>query len=225
MGAAPMPAAPRQLVVVAGGSAAVGTSYVTALLGTAAASTGRSVLVIDGDAGVLPARVRQIAPRFSDYDLVLVDAGSRVATIRDLCGVLGDMPRHGDRVLTVAGTEPVAIAAAYALTKSFLARTPRLEVHLIVNGTDAASAGAIAEHVHVGAQRFLRRPIRFAGHIPDDPALGAAHRAGIPLTETLAGSGCAAAVHEVLGRIVRSTPANIYTPPAAPFPAPLPLEA
>ena len=227
MGGVPRTTAPRQVIVVAGGTANVGTSFVTTLLGTAAAVAGHSVLVVDGEAGALPARVRQVAPRFSAYGLVLIDAGSRIGTIREVCGVLGDMPRNGDRVLAVTSADATAIAAAYALTKNLLARSPRLDIQLLVNGSDVASAAAVGEHVRAGVRLFLRRSVGFAGHIPDDPALGMAHHAGAGLPEALAVASAAPAVLELLGRLVRPPRAMIdtSTPPAAPLPAPLPLEA
>jgi MinD-like ATPase involved in chromosome partitioning or flagellar assembly len=228
LGGAPRPVAPREVIVVAGGTAGVGTSLITGLLGAAAINTGRATLVIDGDPAAAPARTRQLLPHFAAHDLVLIDAGSRLATIRELCGALGDMPRHGDRVLAVTTTEPTAIAASYALIKSLLARAPRLDVQLLVNAAHVAAAAAIGEHVREGAQRFLRRPIGFAGHIPDDPALDAAYRAGAHLADTLASASAAPAVHEVLARLVRSPRTTITTPTssAAPLPAsPLLLEA
>lgn len=225
VGAAPLAAAPRRVIVVAGGAAGVGTSLVTSLLGAAAAMKGHAVLVVDGDDEALPARVRQLASSFPAYGIVLIDAGSRLATIHEVCAVLGDMPRNGDRMIAVTSTDATAIAAAYALTKSLLAHAPRLELQLLVNGSDATRAAAIGEHFRAGVQRFMRRSVAFAGHLPVDHALGSAQHDGAALAEMLATASAAPAVHEVLGRIVPAPHANTVTPSAAPFPAPLALEA
>jgi|GEM_PF-894274 len=224
VGGVPRAAAPRRVVVVAGGTAGVGTSFVTALLGAAAAMRGHGVLVVDGAAETLPARVQQLAPSFPAYGVVLIDAGSRLSTILEACAALGDMPRNGDRVLAVASSDATAIAAAYALAKSLLVHAPRLEIQLLVNGSDATRAAAIGEHYRAGVQRFLRRSVGFAGHLPVDHALGGAHRQGASLLEALVTAGAAPAVHELLGRLVPAPHVNTTSSSAAPLPAPLALE-
>lgn len=225
VGAAPRVVAPRRVIVVAGGASGVGTSFVASVLGAAANMTGHAALVVDGDAETLPARVRQLAPGFPAYGLVLIDAGSRLATIRGVCAALGDMPRNGDRVLVVTNTDATAIAAAYALTKTLLVQAPRIELQLLVNASDATTAVAIGEHFREGVRRFVRRAIGFAGHLPVDRTLGDAHREGAMLLHPPASANAMPAVLEVLGRLAPAPHVNNATSAAAPFPAPLMTEA
>lgn len=249
LGDAPRPAAPRRVVIVAGGAHGVGTSLVTALLGSAAAAVGRSVLLVEGGApgladllgagadstpepeltttnddfpliylaprmtlvpataltsagGARAARLRRTVARTARYDLALIDAGARVATVRELCTALGDMTRHGDRILAITTPAPASTASAYALAKSVLTRSSRARIDLLVNRADPALAASVAVQVQEGAQRFLRRSVGFAGSIPDDAGLRAAIAAGIPFPDAQCDSSTITSTHEALGRLL-----------------------
>ncbi len=221
VGGAPRATAPRRVLVVAGGASGAGTSFTAAVRGAAATITGHAALVVNGGDEALPQRVRQLAPGFPGYGMVLIDAGSRLATIREVCAALGDMPRNGDRMIAVTNTEPTVMAAAYALTKTLLVQAPRLEVQLLVNASDATTAVAIGEHFRDGVQRFVRRRVGFAGHLPVDHTLGDAHREGAILPHVLASASAMPTVLEVLGRLAPAPHANTATAAAAPLPAPL----
>lgn len=225
VGAAPRVAAPRRVIVVAGGASGVGTSFVVSVLGAAANVTGHAALVVDGDAETLPARVRQLAPGFPAYGVVLIDAGSRLATIRGVCAALGDMPRNGDRVLVVTNADATAMAAAYALTKTLLVQAPRLELQLLVNASNATTAVAIGEHFRDGVRRFMRRSVGFAGHLPVDHTLGDAHREGAMFPHSPTSASVMPAALEVLGRLAPAPHINTTTSAAAPLRAPLLTEA
>jgi MinD-like ATPase involved in chromosome partitioning or flagellar assembly len=263
LGGAPRPTAARHVVLVAGGARGVGTSLATALIGSAAAVTGRSVLLVEGaeaglgdilganaasaatdaelpvtDSGddlplfsvapgvaLLPAstlavpaaraaRLRRMVARCAMFDLVLIDAGARLAMVRELCAALGDMPRHGDRLLAITTPEPAHTASAYALIKSVLTRAPRARVDILVNRADPALAATIASRIQEGAHRFLRRPVGFAGNLPEDAALRTALAAGVPLPDAQGDAATTMAAHEALGRLLHAAGRTVS--PSAP---------
>jgi len=127
---------------------------------------------------------RRAAAEFGAFDLVVIDAGSRLRAVLD-AGEGG-----AARVLAVTGAERVTCAAAYALVKTLEERAPSVRVDLVVNRGDGAAAYAA---VWGAATCFLRREIALAGVIPEDPVVAAAANAGSGLAPLMAGEAGTAA--------------------------------
>jgi MinD-like ATPase involved in chromosome partitioning or flagellar assembly len=154
--------------------------------------------------------------------LVVVDAGSRLTTARAaLDAAAGDAPA-GPRnpaagLLVVTGTEPAALAAAFALVKALAAGLPAPSVDVLVVGADLAAAEAAFAHLDHGARQFLARPLRLAAAVPADLSLAVALGAGMPVHDAAAGSPAATALQPLAER----TPAPAAPGPLAGLAAPM----
>jgi flagellar biosynthesis protein FlhG len=141
-------------------------------------------------------RLATLAPH---YALVLIDAGNRLEQV--LAAL--DGARGAARLLVLtAGQDPIALAASYALLKAVHARYPHTTVDVLANRLDDATAGRVVDTLAHGAEQFLGRAIAFAGALPNDPALDAALRAGMPLLDAATGSPVALAAHDTVLRLV-----------------------
>jgi MinD-like ATPase involved in chromosome partitioning or flagellar assembly len=131
-------------------------------------------------------------------DLVVIDCGAR------LDSVLGALTPHAaERLIAVsAGSDPVALAATYALCKAVGQRHSALPVDILVNRHEGSEAARCYDAIDAGARQFLGLTLRLAGAIPADPTLDAALRAGMPFPDAAAGSPAAIAAHEVVMRVL-----------------------
>jgi len=127
---------------------------------------------------------RRAAAQFAGYDLVVIDAGSRLRSVLDACEA------GAARVLAVTGPDRVACAGAYALAKSLLELAPGLRVDLVVNRGDGTAAFAA---VWGAANCFLQREIALAGVVPEDPVAAQAAEAGSGLSPLASGAAGLAA--------------------------------
>ncbi len=134
---------------------------------------------------------RRLSEVYGFFDIILVDAGSRLDSVLAAAG------GNARRFITVANTDPVALACAYALVKAIDAKWPGAPVELLVNRHDDARGRDAFQHVRSAAERFLGRTLRFAGTIPDDPALTTALHHGAPLTSDDAHTAAGRAAHLV----------------------------
>jgi len=142
------------------------------------------------------ARLHTLAESFT---LVVIDAGARLDTV--LAAL--DGARSAVRlVLVTGGQDPVALASSYALLKAVHARHPLLAIDLLANRLDDATASRVADTIAHGAEQFLGRAIAFAGALPNDSALDAALRAGMPFLDAVTGSPVAVAAHDTVLRMV-----------------------
>jgi flagellar biosynthesis protein FlhG len=134
---------------------------------------------IGGDPNQLPlgtserrAVFRRVAQLYPEFDIVVIDAGSR------LDGILAAAGRGAWRFLAVAGVEPVALASAYAFVKAVETRWTGASIEVLINRHDDARARRAFEQIHAASMHFLSRSIGFAGAVPLDPELAAATAAG-----------------------------------------------
>jgi flagellar biosynthesis protein FlhG len=142
------------------------------------------------------ARLAALADR---YALVVIDAGNRLDHV--LAAL--DGARAAARLLLItAGQDPIALAASYALLKAVHARHPHAAVDVLANRLDDTTAARVADTLAHGAEQFLGRAIAFAGALPNDPALDAALRAGMPFLDAVTGSPVALAAHDTVLRLV-----------------------
>jgi MinD-like ATPase involved in chromosome partitioning or flagellar assembly len=129
----------------------------------------------------------RVAELYERYDLVVVDAGSRLEAVLTACA--GGV----SRLLLVTTTDPIAMAATHALLKAVDARQPGLPVDVLVNRAAAPDAERVAAQLGDAAARFVGRELGFAGAIPDDPCLQGGLGAGMTVQDAAAGSPAALA--------------------------------
>jgi flagellar biosynthesis protein FlhG len=127
------------------------------------------------------ALLRRCSAIYHEYDLVLIDAGSR------LDGVLAAATAGTRRFVAVAGAAPVSLASAFALVKAIETRWPGAAVDLLVNRHSEAQGREAYLHVNTACERFLARGISLAGILPDDGELAAASLAGQPVNDFATG--------------------------------------
>ncbi|MBV9881219.1 MAG: hypothetical protein JO180_12020 [Gemmatirosa sp.] len=159
---------------------------------------------VTGAAAAEPAErralLRRVTALYPGHDLVVVDGGSRLDTVCACCDALGG---SATRLLVVAGTDPVSLAAAYALMKAARggsdaapARSPATDV--VVNRHDETAARHGFAQIEQACLEFLGAAVRLAGILPDDTCLEAALRAGMPLQDAAAGSPAAVAAQALV---------------------------
>ena len=148
--------------------------------------------------------MRRVSALAESMDLVVIDCGAR------LDNVLGAItPHSAERIVAVsAGSDPVALAATYALCKAVVQRHSALPVDVLVNRHEGSDAARCYDAIDAGARQFLGLSLRLAGAIPADPTLDAALRAGMPFPDAAAGSPAAIAAHEVVMRVLAARPSS-----------------
>jgi MinD-like ATPase involved in chromosome partitioning or flagellar assembly len=129
----------------------------------------------------------RVAELYERYDLVVVDAGSRLEAVLTACA--GGV----SRLLLVTSEDRIAMAATHALLKAVAARQPDLPVDVLVNRAGAPEAEQVATYLRDAAARFIGRELGFAGAIPDDPCLLGGLGAGMTVQDAAAGSPAALA--------------------------------
>lgn len=144
--------------------------------------------------------MRRLTSLYGAVDLVVIDCGSRLDTVLAALGTDGR-----ERLVAVtAGTDPIALAATFALCKAVTAgataRHGALPLDLLVNRHEATEAARCFDVVDAGVRQFLGSSLRFAGALPSDPTLDAALRRGMPFLDAAAGSPAAFAAHDAVTR-------------------------
>ena len=109
------------------------------------------------------ALLRRVATLFPAWDLVLVDAGSRLDGVTGWCS-----DPHAARLVAVMGVDAVSLAATYALVKAVRQRTPALPAEVLVSRHDDAAAARAFAHVEGAARQFALGDVAYAGALPDD---------------------------------------------------------
>jgi len=126
---------------------------------------------------------RRVVAAYAAFDLVIVDAGSR------LDGVLAAVGSGARALLAVATPDRVTLAATHALIKVLTGRAGHTPVHVVLNRCDEAEGSAAFDALRAGVRRFLGRVVGFAGAVPDDARLHEAAAAGELLSVTGAAGG------------------------------------
>lgn len=152
-----------------------------------AIAQGLALLTLNGGNGVVGepesrTLLRRIAVLFPARDVVVVDAGSRRASLR-ICRDLGVRT-----VLVVGEADPIGIATTHALLKAAALDAPAIHPTVVLNRTDAHEAERGGEILRDGVERFLDLPLTTGGFLPFDPRLTAAMGAGSTLPGALADS-------------------------------------
>ena len=141
------------------------------------------------------ARLREL---YAGFDLVVVDAGSRLEAVLTACG--GGVTR----LVLVAGDDQIALAATHALLKAVTARLGSVAAEVVVNRCAGEGAAELFAPLAEAAERFLDRRLELAGAIPHDPCLQGGLGAGMALQDAAAGSPCALAARLIGLRLVNT---------------------
>jgi len=119
--------------------------------------------------------LRRASTLTRSFDVSVVDAGSRYATVSAALGA------GVGRLLAVCRPERISIAATYALIKHVWSRFGDFPVHVLVNAADPAQAQTTFQALSSGCERFLGRSVGMAGAIPQDPGLAMRLAEGVGL--------------------------------------------
>jgi MinD-like ATPase involved in chromosome partitioning or flagellar assembly len=138
---------------------------------------------------------RRISGLFREFDLIVMDGGSHLASVMAACSV------GPERLLALTTPDRVAMAATHALFKVAGARYPELPAELLVNRSDAAVAEETFQMMAQAGERFLGVRPTFAGSVPADPELKEHTAVGAPLTRMDPDSPALNAVWNLHGRI------------------------
>jgi flagellar biosynthesis protein FlhG len=147
----------------------------------------------------------RIAELFGDYDLVVIDGGSRLDTLSAVADIVDA------RVLLVTSADRLALAANYAVIKSIGARTSDIDRFVLVNRHAESVAEEACKFLSDACVHFLSRTVTFVGALPDDACLQAAIGAGMSLQDALDGSPAALTMRGILSRFIPA----LLTVPAA----------
>lgn len=120
---------------------------------------------------------RRVSDLYGDFDLVVVDGGSHLASVMAACGTAPE------RLLALTTPDRVAMASTHALLKIMGTRLPDLPIEIVVNLGHGAPAENTFKLMAQASVRFLGMEPSFAGSLPDDPHLRAHTEAGAPLTK------------------------------------------
>lgn len=159
-------------------------------------------------AGERRALFRRVSQLYRDYDVVVVDAGSRLDTVMTAAAT------GARRFVAVTGVGTVAVAATYALIKAIELKWPGLPAEVLVNRHDDERARAIFEQLQGAASRFLGRDIEYSGTIPEDDDLRMAILAGQPLGDIAGQTVAGHATHLLAQRLLVQLDVGVRRPAA-----------
>jgi len=168
--------------------------------------------------------LKRLAELYAQYDVVVIDGGSRLDTISAISEV------SNASLLLVTSADRLALAANYALVKSVTAKRNDAPIALIANRHGEGLAQEACDFLVGACSHFLARSIDVVSGIPDDPCLQAAIGAGMTIRDALDGSPAADAVRVTVQRLLPSQRAASQTlamsaasTVAPPLPLPTPL--
>jgi len=149
------------------------------------------------------ALLRRVATLYPEHELVVIDGGSRLDAV-SACLESAGLPA---RLLVVTDTDPIALAASYALVKAARERTAAIAggpvaADVLVNRQDDESGRLGFAQVARACVEFLGATVRHAGTLPEDGSLALALRAGMPLQDAAAGSPAAVATQALVERLL-----------------------
>jgi flagellar biosynthesis protein FlhG len=142
---------------------------------------------------------RRTTPLYERFQLVVVDAGSTVDAIVSACA-------DGGRFLAVTAADRIAIVSTYALIKLLHLRCPNVPLEVIANRCDDDVALRTIDALTEACEKFLNRPVDFAGAVPDDPNFAQALAAGLSAVDAATGSPAADALRTIGNRFAPVRP-------------------
>jgi flagellar biosynthesis protein FlhG len=140
------------------------------------------------------ARVQhRLSELYTSFDVVIAD------TAAGLESVVRVATMHATGLLVVTAPEPAALTDAYAMMKIVNLQIPGLPMDVVVNRCFDADEGRDAfVRLAAACECFLRRGIRFAGSLPEDPALRLAVRDPRRFLETIPSTTVARALRDTV---------------------------
>ncbi len=155
--------------------------------------------------------LRRTGSLHRDFDLVVVDAGSRLQAVLTMVGA-------ASRVLGVSAADRISVAATYAFVKAIGHRVPGLPVEILFNRCPLPTATAAFEQLVAATRRFVVRLPELAGAVPEDEVLRGAIATGLPLHQAAAaGSPAITSCHELSVTLARHLQTS-RTPPRSATP-------
>lgn len=138
----------------------------------------------------------RVAELFGDYDLVVIDGGSRLDTLSAVADLVDA------RLLLLTSADRLALAANYAVVKSVGGRMSDIDRFVLANRHAEGVAADACKFLSEACTHFLSRTVTYVGALPDDACLQAAIGAGMSLQDALDGSPAALAMRGILPRVV-----------------------
>src|SRR4029079_13784796 len=117
----------------------------------------------------------------------VVDAGSTVDSIVTSCA-------DGSCFLAVTAPDRIAVVSTYALIKLLHLRHPGVPLEVVAHRCDDDVAHSTVASLTEACEKFLGRPVDFAGAVPDGPNFASALSAGLSAVDAAAGSPAADSV-------------------------------
>ena len=142
---------------------------------------------------------RRATTLYERYELVVVDAGSTVDSIITACA-------EGGRFLAVTAPDRIAVISTYALIKLLHTRCPTVTLEVVANQCEDDVAHRTIDSLTEACEKFLGRPVDFAGAVPDDPNFTHALAAGLSAVDAAAGSPAADALRAIGNRLAPASP-------------------
>src|SRR5262249_45230933 len=134
-------------------------------------------------------------------DLILIDTGAGIS--RNVMAFV----QSSDETIVVVTPDPSSIADAYATIKVLLASNPLARVRLLVNmAKNLREAEAVASHLKLVCNRFLKADPEILGYVPRDACVDAAIRAQRPLCLDTPASPAARALAAIALRLGHNVP-------------------
>jgi len=144
------------------------------------------------------ATLTRLGELYSQFDFVVVDAGSRLDTIT----AVSELAEPA--VLLVTSADRLALAANYALVKSVSIRRRDARISVIANRHGESLAGEACDFLVGACSHFLNRSIEVVGAVPDDACLQAAVGAGMTVRDALDGSPAVEAIRAAVTTLLPS---------------------
>jgi MinD-like ATPase involved in chromosome partitioning or flagellar assembly len=153
------------------------------------------------------ALLRRVPACYGDFDLIVVDSGSRLDGVRGI-GSLG-----AGRLLAVTTADRISLAATHALVKVSTAQQPGLRTGLVVNRSSEPEARGAFAVLQEGIGRFLARTVEFIGVLPDDPRFREGIDRGQTILEAASRAALADAVRDLAPQLIPSDAPAMAAPP------------
>jgi flagellar biosynthesis protein FlhG len=194
-------------------------------------STGVDAVTIEGPSGVriIPAGsgvraltslddtrwarlVEAIVDAARDLDFLPIDTATGISdNVIDIIGL-------ADYALVVTSYDPAAVVDAYAVIKLVTASDATKPIGVVVNSArDAEEGGLVFRQISLAADRFLKRSLRYDGHVLEDRLVKEAGFSQMPLIggeSSGAASGC---IRRLARRLATARPTGNGPWPARPM--------
>ena len=155
-----------------------------------------------------------------DLDFLLFDTATGISdNVLDVIGL-------ADYVIVVTSFEPAAVVDAYALIKLITTADIHKPIGVVVNAArDAEEGELVFRQISLAADRFLRRELRYDGHVLEDKAIKDGSLAQAPITAGQSTGPASRDIKRLASRLAAARPPapGVKTPPVLQIVPPQPL--